>query len=154
MPDQSRELLRRARVHIAATGRVGTAIALGLHTAGAGVISANDHQRFEQEQLETCVFSRTSDLGRFKVHVLERFFDGRPGSVFLPVVGRNEARSVWPYLEQADLIISCANSFPARLFIEQAAVNLRKPCVQACVQDGRTALGGVVTLWAPEANCS
>lgn len=70
------------------------------------------------------------------------------------MVGENEAPSVWPYLEQADLIVSCANGLAARLFIEQAAVKLRKPCVQACVQDGRTALGGVITLWAPEANCS
>lgn len=141
--------LARARVHIGGTGRVGTAIALALHAAGVRQISCNDPQTFEEEQLGCMVFSRRSDLGRPKVHVLERFFDGRPGIVFEPLVARNESPKVRPLLERADVIVSAANKLSARLFLERAAIDLSKPVVQASVQDGRRERGGVVSVWMP-----
>jgi molybdopterin/thiamine biosynthesis adenylyltransferase len=74
--------LAKARVHIGGVGRIGTAIALGLHAAGVGQISCNDSQNFKEEQFEVNMFSRRSDLGRPKVYVLERFLDGRPNLAF------------------------------------------------------------------------
>jgi molybdopterin/thiamine biosynthesis adenylyltransferase len=145
--------LAKARVHIGGLGRVGTSIALSLHEAGITEISANDPQVFEEEQLAVSAYSRRSDLGRPKVHVLERSLDGRPGA-FTPVVGPNQSEDVKPYLEQAGVIISCANQLDARLYLERAAVQLRKPIIQACLQDGRQALGGLITIWVPEADCS
>ena len=145
--------LANARVHIGGAGRVGTAIALALHAAGVGRISCNDPQLFEEEQLACYVFSRRSDLGRPKVDVLERFFDGRPGFVFEPVVAPNESAQVTPYLEQSDVIVSCANHLLARLHLERAAIKLKKPSVQASVQDARRALGGMISAWVPNANC-
>lgn len=141
--------LQTARVHIGGLGRIGTSIALALHAAGVGQISCNDPQNFEQEQLEICTFSRRSDLGRPKVHALARFLDGRPGLTFVPIVARNESRTVRPYLEQANVIVSCANNRAARLHLEHAAIMLGKPCVQACAQDARVSLGGLVSVWRP-----
>ena len=146
--------LAKARVHICGTGRIGTHIAMALHESGVGEISCNDPQRFESEQLEVCAFSRRSDLGREKVYVLERFLDGRPSFVFHPIAAPNESPKVQPYLERADLIVSCANNLAARLHLERMAVRLSKPSIQVCVQDGRNALGGLVSLWAPGADDS
>ena len=146
--------LAKTRVHIGGAGRIGTAVALALHSAGIGEISCNDPQKFDVEQLDHCPFSRRSDVGRPKVYVLERFFEGRVGFAFLPFVGPNESPDLEPYLKRADLIISCANSLPARLHLERAAVRLGKPCLQASAEDGRQALAGMISLWAPKADCS
>jgi len=145
--------LATAHVHIGGIGRVESAVALALHAAGVGRISCNDPQVFEEEQLGCCVFSRRSDLGRPKVHVLERFFDGRPDFMFDPVVAPNESSHVTQYLEQADVIVSCANRLPARLHLERAAIALKKPSIQASVQDGRRGLGGLISAWVPDADC-
>jgi molybdopterin/thiamine biosynthesis adenylyltransferase len=59
-----------------------------------------------------------------------------------------------PFLEAADLFISCANRLDARLHLERQAVRLRKPCIQACVQDGRAAHAGVVSVWTPNTDSS
>jgi molybdopterin/thiamine biosynthesis adenylyltransferase len=154
MNQRRNDQLHRARVHIGGTGRVGTGIVLGLHAAGVGEISFNDPQNFEEEQLDACVFSRRSDIGRPKVHVLARFLEGRLRSVFVPIVATNQSPELAPYLERADLIVSCANQLEARLHLEREAVRLRKPCIQASVQDGREALGGLVSVWCPGADCS
>jgi len=135
-------------------GRIGTSVALTLHEAGIGELSCNDPQKFEEEQLQVCGFSRRSDIGRPKVHVLERFFEGRPNFVFIPVVAPNQSPKVQPYLNQADIIVSCANDLDARLHIEQMAVHFGRPIVQACAQDGRHALGGIISTWMPGLNCS
>ena len=145
--------LASARVHIGGAGRVGSAVALALQAAGVGNISCNDPQLFEEEQLACCVFSRRSDLGRPKVHVLERFFDGRPGFAFEPVFAPNESAHVAPYVERADVVVSCANRLPARLHLEHTAVALKKPSVQASAQDGRRGLGGLISTWIPDAAC-
>jgi len=146
--------LADARVHIGGTGRVGTAIALALQTAGVGHMSCNDPQICEEEQLGCFTFYRRGDVGQPKVHVLERFFDGRHGFIFEPVVAPNESPKVRPYLERADVIVSCANRLSARLYLEHAAITLKKPSVQASAQDGRRALGGLVSAWVPDADCS
>jgi molybdopterin/thiamine biosynthesis adenylyltransferase len=80
---------------------------------------------------------------------VERLFDGRPGFVFEPIVAKNQSPEVEPYLEQAHVILSCANELEARLYVERAAIAVRKPSVQAAIQDARQALGGVITSWMP-----
>jgi len=146
--------LAAARVHIGGAGRLGTAIALTLHAAGIRHISCNDPQTFEEEQFGCMVFSRRSDLGRPKVHVIDRFFDGRPGIIFEPLVAPNESPKARPLLEKADVIVSAANKLSARLYLERTAIALKKPVVQASVQDGRRALGGSVSVWTPSAGCA
>ncbi len=150
----SRRDLTAVRVHIGGAGRVGTTIALTLHAAGFHNISCNDPQIFEKEQLDCMVFSRSSDLGRPKVDVLGRFFAGRPGMVFEPLVAPNESPKVLPLLKKADVIISAANKLSARFCLERAAITLGKPVVQASVQDGRRALGGSVSVWTPRGGCA
>jgi molybdopterin/thiamine biosynthesis adenylyltransferase len=148
------EQLATARVHIGGMGRIGTGVAIALQEAGVGEISCNDPQTFQEEQLQVSAFSRRSDVGRPKVHVLERFFDGRSNFIFTPLVTPNHSRTLKPFLEQADVIVSCANQLHARMHLERMATRLGKPSVQACAQDGRLALGGLISVWIPDRNCS
>ena len=46
--------------------------------------------------------------------------------------------------------MSCANDLGARLYLENMAARLKVPSIQACAQDGRTALGGIVSLFRPK----
>src|SRR5581483_660741 len=152
MPKRNNRLAA-ARVHIGGLGRIGSNIALALHAAGIADISCNDPQLFEAEQLPSAVYARRSDFGRPKVQVLERFLAGRENITVFPVCAANESSEVRPYLERADLIVSCANQLDARLYLERAAVEMSKPIVQAAVQDGREGPSGLISLWAPHANC-
>ncbi len=151
---RSNSRLRSAHVHVGGCGRIGSAVVLALHAAGVGKISCNDPQMLEEEQLGPFVFSRRSDLGQPKVHVLERFLNGRPNLEFVPIVARNQATIVKPYIEQTSILVSCANRMDARVYLEGEAVRLRKPIIQASVQDARISLGGTITLWHPHSSCS
>lgn len=72
--------LRKARVQISGTGRIGSAVALRLAEVGVEYISANDPQRVEAENLGVWAFAGPPDLGKEKVFMLESFFDGRSTS--------------------------------------------------------------------------
>src|SRR5581483_3500619 len=146
--------LLKARVHVGGVGRIGSEVIVALKAAGLGSVSCNDHQRFEQEQLSTSLIGQSSDIGRPKVHVLERFLAGGGDFLIESLVLPNEAEQVQPYVKRADLVISCANSLPARLHLQRLATEFGKPCIQACVQDGRIAMGGMVSLWAPDAGAA
>ena len=146
--------LASAQVHIGGLGRLGTTIAMALQSAGIGGISGNDPQTFDEEQMGWCVFARRADLGRPKVHLLERFFDGRPNFRFEGIQEQNQSPKILSHLKQADLIFCCANDLAARLSLERAAIELGKPCIQATIQDGRQSLGGFVSVWAPESDLS
>jgi molybdopterin/thiamine biosynthesis adenylyltransferase len=141
-------------IHVGGTGRIGAASIFALEALGFRHFTFNDRQLVEAEQLHSWNFSRRSDLGRPKVHVIEKFLDGRANLILEPVVAPNQAPEVEPYLEKADLIISCANDLDARLYLERAAIRLRKPCIQASAQDGREAIAGMISVWVPEADSS
>src|SRR5207249_6212522 len=107
---EGQERLRAARVHVSGAGRIGSSIVLHCASAGVGSISANDAQAIEPEDLGSFAFARPSDIGQKKVYILERLLHGRPHFVFTPVVALTESESVDPYLRDADLVISCANT--------------------------------------------
>src|SRR5262249_45402902 len=65
-------------------------------------------------------------------------------------VAPNESPEITRYLTHADVIVSCANQLEARLWLEQEAIRLQKSSLQASAQDGRQALGGLISLWTPK----
>lgn len=142
--------LRRARVHVVGTGRIGSWVAMALAAAGVGCVSANDPQVVERENLGAFVFARVPDIGKEKVFALEEFFHGRPAFVFEPVVAPIESRLVDRCLGLSDLVICCANTLSGRLAAERKAIRYGKPVLQTAALDGRERLGGVLTLRLPE----
>jgi molybdopterin/thiamine biosynthesis adenylyltransferase len=144
------ERLRQARVHISGTGRIGSSLAIHLAAAGVGYVSANDPQNVEPENLGAWAFARPSDLGQEKVYVLAKFFDGRPQFVFDPLVAPTELPKVDPYINAAQLVISCANTVDGRLAAERKAIRYGKPVMQVAAFDGRERLGGHIVFRLPE----
>ena len=147
---RGQERLHHACVHICGVGRIGGHVVTGLAEAGLGRISADDFQRVAAENIGPWAFAMTPDLGKEKVVVLARFLEGRPDLVYVPLVEPVESRKVDPYIRQADLMISCANTVEGRLTAERKAIRYRRPVMQVALFDGRERLGGLITLRLPE----
>src|SRR5437899_1366730 len=142
--------LRKARVHISGAGRIGSALVARLAEAGVGHVSANDPQKVEAENLGPWAFARPPDVGKEKVVVLWKFFQGRQDFDFEPLVEATESRRVDLYIRRARLVISCANTVDGRLAAERKAIRYRKPVMEVAAFDGRRRLGGLITLRLPE----
>lgn len=142
--------LRASRVHIAGTGRIGSAVAVCLAQAGIGHVSANDPQEIEPENFGASAFVRAPDLGRPKVVALAQFFAGRPHFLFEPLVAPTESTKVDSCVQRAQMVVSCANSVGGRLAAERKAIRYRKPVMQVAAMDGRERLQGVITVRLPE----
>src|SRR5207249_2384758 len=116
-------------------------VTIHLASAGVGHLSANDPQNVEPENLGAWAFARSPDLGEEKVYVLARFFAGRRQFVFDPLVATTESPKVDPYIQRAQLVISCANTVEGRVAAERKAIQYRKPVLQVAAFDGRERLG-------------
>jgi molybdopterin/thiamine biosynthesis adenylyltransferase len=148
--NQGQERLRHARVHVSGTGRIGGSIVMHLAEAGIGEVSANDPQGVEQENFGPWAFVRPPDLGKKKVLVLWRYFQGRPHFLLEPLVAPTESKKVDPFIRRAQLVVSCANTVGGRLAAERKAIKYRKPVMQIAAFDGRERLGGLIALRLPE----
>jgi len=150
LTERGQARLRQARVHISATGRIGSSLAIHLAGAGVGYVSANDPQNVELENLGAWAFARPPDLGKEKVMVLSKYFQGRTDFSFEPLVEPAESKRVDPYIERAQLVISCANTVEGRVAAERKAIRNRKPVMQVAAWDGRKKLGGLIALRLPQ----
>ncbi|PWU05354.1 MAG: hypothetical protein C5B51_14815 [Terriglobia bacterium] len=142
--------LRCAHVHVSGTGRIGGSVALAMAASGIGHVSANDPQDMEAENLGAFALARRDDLGKPKVDVLSRLLSGRPHFEFVPLVLPAESAASEECLGKSDLILSCANTLEARLAAERIAVLCRKPILQVAAFDGRSRLGGLITVRLPQ----
>ena len=143
------ERLRRAVVHLVGAGRVGSAVAQFLASAGVGALSSNDHQAVEPDNLNSLAFS-CADVGSKKVKVLTRRMALHEHSRFHWIALPVEADQVDAYIVAADLVICCANSVGARIATEQKALRYGKPMMQVAAFDGRDCLGGLIAVRLPE----
>src|SRR5439155_2741880 len=150
LSEKGQERLGHAHIHIAGAGRIGSSLAIHLAGAGVGYVSANDPQNVELENLGAWAFARPPDLGKEKVMILSKYFQGRTDFSFEPLVEPAESKRVDPYIERAQLVISCANTVEGRLAAEREAIRYGKPAIQVAAFDGRGRLGGLVALRLPE----
>jgi molybdopterin/thiamine biosynthesis adenylyltransferase len=118
---EGQEWLRQASVHVSGAGRIGTSIVMGLRAAGIGHLSANDRQVMEGENMGASIFAKPSDLGKAKVLVLKEFLEAWPDLRFDALVAPTESSEVDPFIQSADLVISCANTVSGRLAADSPA---------------------------------
>jgi hypothetical protein len=142
--------LQRSTVLIVGAGGVGTAITTVLATTGVGRLVIVDPQRVEVDNLNRYPFVRPRDIGRPKVDVVTGFFEGRPHLAVIPIVERAENIPALRIADDVHLVVSAANTVPARLAVACLAVRQRLAHVAAAVADGREGRGGLITGWAPE----
>jgi molybdopterin/thiamine biosynthesis adenylyltransferase len=141
--------LRSLRIWVSGTGRIGSAVVLQSAAVGIGTVLMNDPQVLELTDLGALFYARRSDLGQPKVDVLCRFLSGRPHLAIETAACPTESDRVAAYAQDADLIISCANTVAGRLNAERKAVQFGKPIVQVAADNGRTRLRGLITLRLP-----
>ena len=142
--------MRHARVHISGFGGLGNVLAFQLAASGVGHLSANDPQNLEIDNLGRFVCGRAADLGLPKVEAAAGFFRDRPGFRFVPVVAPNESRTVDPYYERANWIVSASNTVESRLACTAKALRCGKPLLDIAVADGRKSLAGTIKYKLPE----
>jgi len=140
--------LKKSRVIVFGTGRVGSSVVVGLHAAGVGVIDCVDPQRIEAEQIGPFFLAGKRDIGAPKVVALARFLSRRHVGLVNGIYGDVE-RTPLDRVRQASLVISCANTVPARIAAERKAIEAGLPILQVAVFDGREQLGGMITLRHP-----
>jgi molybdopterin/thiamine biosynthesis adenylyltransferase len=143
------ERLRRAWVHLVGTGRVGSALACDLRSAGIGGISADDDQAVEPDNGNSFVFRVPEDVGKPKVLVLARSLGEREHFRFQPIPLPVQSAEVDGCFEAASLVVSCANTLDGRLIAEEKAIRYHKPILQVAAFDGREHLGGLIALHLP-----
>lgn len=140
-------------IHLAATGSLNSNLATMVPRSKiVKRISANDEQRIENENVLRTIPFHSSDVGSYKVHALERHLHlCFPELVVEPIVASNESGEIDPYLKGCDLIISAANTVPARQAIARKALLLQKPVIDIGVS-GRARSQITVLLNSPEMN--
>jgi molybdopterin/thiamine biosynthesis adenylyltransferase len=140
--------LRQSRVIVFGTGRAGSSVVVGLHAAGLGIIDGVDPQRIEAEQIGPSFFARKRDVGTPKAVALARYLNRRHMGRVNGIFGDVE-RTPLDRIRQASLVISCANTIPARIAAERKAIQAGVPILQVAAFDGREQLGGMITLRHP-----
>jgi len=145
----AQERLAHAQALVVGAGRVGMNAALGLHAAGVGVITIIDLQVVEPEQLGPYWFATEADLGQPKARVLADFLSRRRIGTVRAIHQPVEAPACARLFHDADLVISCANTTPARLAAERRSVTARIPVIQAAAFDGRQRYGGMIHIRRP-----
>ena len=140
--------LQQSRVIVFGTGRVGSSVVVGVHTAGVGIIDCVDRQRIEAEQIGPFFLVGKRDIGTPKAVALARFLNRRRVGLVNGIYGDVE-RTPLERVRQASLVISCANTIPARIAAERKAIQAGVPVLQVAAFDGREQLGGMITLRHP-----
>jgi molybdopterin-synthase adenylyltransferase len=147
--EQGQERLAQASYHVSGAGRVGSNVVINLVELGARHISVNDPQSIEEDNLGAFVFTRSTDKGKPKVYVLEKFLHGRDDLLLDPVCATTESPAADPYIQHADIVFSCANTVAGRLAAESKAIRYGKAVIQVAAFDGRKKLGGVIAVRLP-----
>ena len=109
-----------------------------------------DPQRVASDNFNRYVFARVTDIGKPKVDVLARFFEGRPHVKVVPVFGRAESIKMDRFEQDVQLVITASNTVPSRLAVARFAVRHGLAHVSAALADGRAGCSGFVTAWMPE----
>ena len=141
--------LRKASALVIGLGGVGTSISTILAMAGIGQLVFVDPQSVTAENFNRLPNARVTDIGRRKVDVVGELLGGRPHLKIRRVVGRAEDLDLWQVAEGVQLVVASSNSVASRIAAARLAIRRRLVHVSAALMDGREALGGLVTAWAP-----
>jgi len=131
---QGQRRLLGSRVALVGMGALGTAAAPYLAAAGVGTLGLIDPDRVDLSNLHRQVLYDTEDVGRLKVEAArDRLMRLNPAVrvVLHPVV--LSAANAQDLLAEYDLILNGSDNFPTRYLVNDVAVMLGRPLVDAAV---------------------
>lgn len=140
----NQELVQKARVMVVGAGALGNEVLKNLALLGIGYLFIVDYDTIEASNLTRSVLFRMEDGGRSKAAVAaERIRLLNPDVHVIAFEGDiTRAMGIGVY-RQMDVVISCLDNRAARMAINRACINVRKPWI-----DGALAvLSGLVRVF-------
>ena len=132
--EDGQQRLQGARVFIAGSGGLGSAVALYLTAAGVGRITLCDPDTVELSNLNRQVLYSTSDIGQEKVTAAsERLVSLNPAAVIVPLPKRIDTSSAPGLIAGHDIAIDCLDTLEARFVLNRACIALAIPMIYAAV---------------------
>jgi ubiquitin-activating enzyme E1 C len=121
--------LGQAKILIAGAGGVGSEIIKNLALLGLGTLIIIDMDRIELSNLNRQLLFRDLDIGKFKAEIAAkqaRILNPETDVLFFNEKLQNISVEIF---KEADIYISALDNVPARIFLNQKAVLLKKPLV-------------------------
>lgn len=147
---EGQEKLRSSRVLIVGLGGLGSPAALYLAAAGVGTIGLVDGDCVDITNLQRQVIHRTSDVGRNKVESAAAAINALNPDIALrcyPEYATEGSLSVM--VQEFDIVISAADTFDAKLLVNDCCVRQHVACVHA----GVSGMEGQVMTTLPGTAC-
>jgi molybdopterin/thiamine biosynthesis adenylyltransferase len=125
---EGQERLKKARVVIAGSGGLGSAVSVYLVAAGVGTIRLIDHDRVELSNLNRQVLHWHKDIGRRKViSASDKLRSLNPEVVIEAVDETISEGNVDRLVAGFDMIVDAMDNFPVRLMLNKAALDSNVP---------------------------
>jgi molybdopterin/thiamine biosynthesis adenylyltransferase len=132
---EGQERLKRARVVIAGSGGLGSAVSVYLVAAGVGTIRIIDHDKVELSNLNRQVLHWDKDIGRRKIiSASEKLRSLNPGVTIEAVDETINEENVDRLVSGFDAIVDAMDNFPVRLMLNKVAVDRNIPFFYGGVQ--------------------
>lgn len=130
-PDGQRKL-KQAKVLVIGAGGLGSSALLYLAGAGVGTIGICEYDRLEASNLHRQVIYRANEVGQSKVELAARHLQAlNPHCQVVMHPQKLTAQNIQTLFESYDLILDCTDNFSARFLMNDAAVAMQKPLLQA-----------------------
>ena len=142
--------LKNARVLLIGAGGLGSPAALYLAAAGVGTIGIVDFDVVDHSNLQRQVLHGSDDVGRLKVESAQITINDINPNV--KVEAHNmilDSSNALELFSQYDIIVNGVDNFPARYLANDATVMLKKPMVDA----GINQFEGMVSIYEPGKGC-
>lgn len=126
--------LKAARVLVVGAGGLGCAAIPYLAAAGMGTLGICDYDRVEASNLHRQVLFAARDVGKPKAALAARFAQRlNPLIAVRTHPGRITAESAPGIFQHYDLVLDCTDSFATKFMLNDTAVAMGKPIVQASI---------------------
>lgn len=143
--------LRQAKVLVVGAGGLGSAALQYLATAGIGHLGICEADTLEASNLNRQVLYRMDGLGQAKARLAASRLKAMNPDIHIYLhQERLTKATVMKTLAPYDLILDCTDNFPTRFLVNDTAVMMRKPVIQASIHQ----FEGQIHLYRPtESGC-
>lgn len=157
--------IEAARVLVVGAGGLGASALLGLAGAGIGTIGICEHDLLDESNLHRQFLYTHGQIGQPKViAATQRLLDLNPSLHINSYNHRITSDNVKDLFNQYDLVLDCTDNFRTKFLLNDAAVLLKKPLIQASIYQNDAQLNHVMPgqtgclrcIWSeiPEAGCT
>jgi molybdopterin/thiamine biosynthesis adenylyltransferase len=149
MPDigeKGQRLLKSAKVLVIGAGGLGSPVLYYLTAVGVGTLGILDYDKVELSNLQRQILHNTNDINKEKVHSAKETLEVLNPNVKLNIyplkINKTNAKEI---IEQYNIIVTALDNFKTRHLVNEIAVKLNKPLVEA----GVAGWDGVITTIIP-----